>query len=207
MPAAMTYTSLIADVSSYCERDDEPFMSQVPRFIMLAENRIAMEAKPLGVLRTVSGTLNSNVQKKPARWRKTKSFSLLVGAQRTYLYERAYEYCRIYSAQQSATGTPLHYADYDYENFFIVPTPDMAYQFELQYYERPEPLSEVNQTNWTTQYAPQLLFYATMIEAMPFLKTSERIKEFQDLYDRTLTMLVREDASRQNDSAAVRGEQ
>ena len=201
---AMTYDSLVSDIANYAERDDSPFMEQIPRFIMMAENRIASETKPLGFLRTVTGNLNGNVLIKPTRWRKTKSFSLLIGAERKYLYDRGYEFCRSYWPDASKVDVPYYYADYDYEHYFIAPTPDLQYSFELQYYERPEPLSEDNQTNWTTQYAPQMLLFACLIEAMPFLKTSERIPEFQALYDRALAAVVKEDQGRATDSAAFR---
>lgn len=201
---AMTYSSLVTDIETYCERDDEPFTSQVPRFILMAENRIASENKPLGFVRTVLGTLNGNVLEKPIRWRKTKNFSLLVGAERRSLYSRGYEYLRSFWPDPTKVDVPYYYADYDYEHFFIAPTPALQYSFELQYYELPEPLSENNQTNWTTQYAPQLLLYAALMEAMPFLKTSERIPEFQNLYDRALQSVTREDQSRMTDSTATR---
>lgn len=203
--SAMTYSLLVQDVTSYCERDDTPFAAQIPRFISLAENRLASETKPLGFVRTVSGMLDSNILDKPIRWRKTKSFSLVVGAERKYLYNRAYEYLRSYWPDVSKTDVPYYYADYDYEHFFIVPTPALQYQFELQYYELPQPLSEENQTNWTTQYAPQVLLYATLMEAMVFLKLPERIPELQALYDRALSAVVKEDQSRLIDTAAARG--
>ena len=202
---AMTYDSLKSDLMNYCERDDPPFTEQLPRFIQLAENRIASESKPLGFVRTVSGHLNGNVLSKPIRWRRTKNLCLIVGAERKYLYSRGYEYLRAYWPDQSKVDVPYYYADYDYEHLFIAPTPDLQYQFEMQYYELPEQLSDTNQTNWTTQYAPQLILYASLMEAMPFLKTSERIQEFQGLYDRALAAVTKEDQLRAIDSAAIRG--
>jgi len=202
---AMTYNSLVLDLQDYCERDDPPFIKQIPTFIQLAENRIASETKPLGFVRTVNGTLTNNILVKPIRWRKTKNFCLIVGAERKYLYNRSYEFLRKYWPDIAKTDEPYYYADYDYEHLFVVPTPALQYQFEMQYYELPEPLSTVNQTNWTTQYAPQLLLYATLMEAMPFLKTSERIPEFQGLYDRALSSITKEDQLRAIDSAAIRG--
>jgi len=199
---SMTYDSLKADIATYCERDDAPFLTQIPRFIDLAENRIAMEDKPLGFVRVVSGTLNGATLIKPARWRKTKSFSILVGGERRYLFLRSYEYCRSYWPDASLQAAPKYFCDYDYEHFLLAPTPDLNYDFELSYYERPTPLSDVQQTNWTTQYAPQLLLYAALMEAMPFLKTSERIPEFQGLYDRALQALTKEDASRLTDASS-----
>lgn len=205
-PAAMTYDSLVQDLIDYCERSDQPFLDQVPRFIMMAENRIASETKPLGFLRTVTGNLSGLMLVKPNRWRKTKSFSITVGGQKKYLFERGYEYCRTYWPDEALEEEPVYYADYDYEHFLIAPTPDTQYAFELQYYERPQPLSTVNQTNWTTQYAPQVILYASLMEAMPFLKTSERIPEFQGLYDRAISAIVKEDQERVLDASASRGQ-
>jgi hypothetical protein len=102
------------------------------------------------------------------------------------------------------TDEPEFYADVDYEHYLIVPTPDADYVGEILYYERPEPLSDTNQTNWITRYAPQLLLYATLLEAQPFLKNPERIAEFQGLYDRALQMVQTEDALRATDSSLTR---
>lgn len=202
--AALTYDSLISDIQLYAERTDPPFIEQIPRFVMMAENRIASESKPFGFVRTVNGHLDGNVLVKPVRWRKTKSFSILSGNNRQYLYNREYEFCRTYWPDSTKTAVPEYFADYDYEHFFIAATPDQQYAFEIQYYERPVPLSPSNQTNWLTQYAPQIIFYATMIEAMPFLKTSERIPEFQGLYDRALQAITKEDSERVVDNSGSR---
>jgi len=202
MAEATTYATLVADIEEYAERHDEPFLAQIPRFVALCEQRLAMEDKPLGFLRVVGGTLNGASMVKPTRWRKTRSFSILVGSERSYLQLRPYEYCRTYWPDASQQDQPLYYADYDYEHFFLAPTPDATYSFELAYYERPDPLSEENQTNWTTRYAPQLLLYGSLLEAMPFLKNSERIAEFQGMYDRALQALVKEDSSRIQDASS-----
>lgn len=201
---AMTYDSLKQDMIDYCERSDDPFLAQLPRFIMMAENRIASESKPFGFLRTVTGTVNGPLMVKPVRWRKTQNFSILVGGKRSYLFYRSYEYCREYWPDVTVLAMPEYYADYDYEHFLIVGTPDQNYNFEMQYYERPEPLSDSNQTNWTTQYAPQLLLYASLMEAMPFLKNSERIPEFQGLYTQALGAITKEDSDRGSNQAVLR---
>ena len=200
--SGMTYISLVADIQNYAERSDDPFVAQIPSFIDLAENRIASEDKPLGFLRTVTGTLSGDTLAKPARWRRTKNFSVLNGSERKYLKLRTYEYCRTYWPDSTVLALPEYYCDYDYEHFLIVGTPDDAYDFELQYYERPTPLSDTQQTSWTTQYAPQLLLYGALLEAMPFLKASERVQEFQGLYDRALQAIIKEDSIRIVDASA-----
>ena len=58
MAESMTYNSLLADVAMYAERNDRPFIDQVPRFVMLAENRIASQTRGLGLLKIVTGALS-----------------------------------------------------------------------------------------------------------------------------------------------------
>lgn len=192
MAEALTYDSLVSDIQTYAERSDSPFVDQVPRFIMLAENRLASEVRGLGFQRYVTGTLSSNTIEKPDRWRETISLNITTASGRVFLQQRTYDYCRDFNPNPATTGEPRYYADYGYEHYFVAPTPDASYPFELAYYERPEPLSDANQTNWITQYAPQTLLYASLLEAQPFLKRPERIPEFQALYDRALQGLAQE---------------
>ena len=206
MAEALTYDSLVSDIQLYAERSDEPFVTQIPRFIMLAENRLASEAKGLGFLRVSSFTLSAALTDKPARWRETKQLMITNSAGVKALYSRGYAYCRTYWPDQALLAEPKFYADYDYEHFLVVPTPDQSYTAEISYYEKPTPLSSTDKTNWTTQYAPQLLLYACLLEAQPFLKLPERIAEFQTLYDRALQALKGEDVSRISDAASNRSE-
>lgn len=201
MSQSMTFDSLSEDIKKYCERTDPYFLEQIPRFIMLAENRIGSETKPLGFLRVVSGKMTSPVLEKPIRWRKTKNLFLNYLGKWTPVFKRSYEYCRTYWPDSTLTSQPMYYADYDYEHFLIVPNPPGSVDFELQYYEKIQPLDPLNQTNWTTQYAPQLILYASLIEAMPFVKTPEKIKDYQSLYDRALMAIVNESQDGLTDSS------
>lgn len=196
MAEAMTFDSLVSDVIVYAERSDAPFIQQVPRFIMMAENRLASEVRGLGLQKHVASTMNGSTLAKPSRWRETVSINITTSAGRVFLQPRTYDYARAFCPDPTVTGTPRYYADFEYEHFLIVPTPDQNYPFELAYYERPEPLSDSNQVNWITMYAPQLLLYAALLEAQPFLKRPERIAEFQGLYDRALQGIAQETSRR-----------
>jgi len=206
MAESLTYTSLISDIVSYAERSDSEFLAQVPRFIMLAENRLASEILGLGFLKVVNFTLNINnpVYSKPARWRDTASISIVEAGSRTFLKQRGLEYIQSYWPDQTLTEKPEFYADYDYEHWLFAPTPDAEYSASLSYYERPEPLDDTNQTNWTTRYAPQLLLSACMIEAQSFLKTPERLQEFQNMYQSAAMAISKENAVRSTDKSASR---
>lgn len=206
--SAMTYDSLVSDLQVYCERTDNPFVEQIPRMIMMAENRIASGLKGLGLKKFVTGTMiaGQTTLDKPTRWRETASFSILVNNQRKYLYERGYEYCRTFWPDATVQGEPTYYANYDFEHLFLTATPDQNYAFELSYYERPQPLDSITQTNFLTQYYPQLLLYGTLLEAQPFLKLPERIAEFKAFYDEAVKNFETESQRRAIDNSNYRTE-
>jgi hypothetical protein len=216
MATVMTFTTLQEDVRRYLERgatyaSDPVVYEQIPRLINLAERRISRELKIQGFINVVTGTLvvGQSVYSKPDRWRDTVSINIGTGANsnsRSVLYARAYEYLLSYWPDRSQTDEPLFYADYDYSHWLLAPTPDAEYPFEILYYELPPLLDDAVQTNWLTEYAPQLLLYATLLEATPFLKNDERINVWQSMYDRAAAMLNGEDLNKILDRSAVRKE-
>lgn len=208
MSYSMTYDSLLTDVRRYLERGfsqetDEIVYEQLPRLITLGERRIARELKIEGFIRAVVTPLTSGqaVYLKPDRWRDTVSMTV----NGSPVFSRSYEYCRNYSPETS-TGKPEFYADYDYQHWLICPTPNDDYTLEILYYEQPRFLGDDFQTNWLTEYAPDLLLYATLLEASPFLKNDERIATWQAMYDRSAQALNGEDLKRILDRSAQRSE-
>lgn len=209
MSNEMTFSSLTNDIEQYADRHDDPFVSQIPSLIRLAENRIATEVHALGYRKFVTTNLVASqpILDKPATWRETVSFRIGVGTNQLtgrFLLYRGYEYLRTYWRDASVTGVPRYYSDYDFEHYLIAPTPDQAYPAEIVYHERPIPLSEENQQNWTTKFAPQLILYASLLEAQPFLFKPERTAEFQALYDRAAGAIMNEEKRRLIDDSTSR---
>ena len=123
---------------------------------------------------------------------------------RTAILPRSIEYCNEYWPDRTQTGTPKFYADYDYTNWLVIPTPQIAYPFEILYYQQPEPLSDTNQTNWLTMYARDLLLYASLLETAPYLKNDARIAMWQERYDRSAGAISGQNRSRVNDASIIR---
>ncbi len=203
--AVMTYDSLVENVQSYLERTDLATIEKIPLFIMLAEQTIAAQIKFLGNLTVQTSTMTTgqNVIDKPARWHKTVSMNITVAGKRYPVLLRKYEYLREYWPNPSTTDVPKFYCDYDYTHWMVAPTPDEAYNFEVLYYERLQPLDSSNQTNWFTTYAPQALLYGTLLQAMPFLKNDDRVVLWQGLYQQAMDVLVAEDKLRVADRQAI----
>lgn len=214
MPAAMTFTSLQSDIRNYLERGgttDPIVYEQIPRLITLAERRIARELKVQGFQTVVTTFLTPSVAvyAKPDRWRDTISMNIGTGAgfnEHTSIYARSYEYLRRYWPNETETDQPEFYADYNYTHWVIAPTPDLAYPIEILYYELPALLDSTVQTNWLTEYAPNLLLYGALVEATPFVKDDQRVQLWQTYYDRALGALNNEDMQKILDRSATRQE-
>jgi hypothetical protein len=195
---------LTSTVLQYLERKDAATVNAIPTFISLAEFEIAEQIKTLGQLQVAESSmqLGNPVLQKPARWRKTVSMNVTVSGKKQPVLLRKYEYLKNYWPDASQTSVPLYYADTDWDHWYISPTPDQAYTFEVLYYERIAPLSSTNQTNWLTQNAPNAMLFGTLLQAMPFLKNDQR-QIFQQKYMEALQALKKEDVDRVGDRQSV----
>lgn len=207
---AMTYDTLVSSVTTYLKRPGDPdLIAIMPTLIGLAQERIGRELKFL-VNRSVASSsfiATSPVIPKPTNTRIVASFNYGTGTgnnTRNILYPRSYEYCRDYWPDDTQTGLPKYYADYDINNWLLVPTPDQAYPFELVYFADPNGLSDENQENWYTQNVPSLLLYATLLETPDYLKRPEWVDMWQKYYDRTMLSYNAEQKSRMSDQTEKR---
>lgn len=207
----MTFNSLVSLVTAYLNREDAATLTRIPDFINQAEQRICRESKNIGLSQYVVGSFVTAfpVIAKPARWRRTLSFNYGTGTvpnrnTSNQMFLRSYEFLRQYWPDDTQTSLPKFYADYGYEHFLVAPTPDSDYPFELSYLELPEPLTSINQTNWLTNYAPDLILYGTLLEAVPFLKNDERIPVWEKYYDRALSSINSQDDLRKQDRSSNR---
>ena len=80
---------------------------------------------------------------------------------------------------QDVTGFPKYYAmfggatgltDTTSGGLYLAPTPDANYKFRIYYNAIPVALSGSNTTTYLSNYMPQILLYACLVEAYGFLK-------------------------------------
>lgn len=189
----MTYDSLVEDVIRYSERNDQSFVDQIPRLIMLTEQEIAAEIKTLIQLNVVDTVLaaGDNVLEKPVRWRKTTSMKV----NGVPVLNRSMDYVTQYLSE-SNPGQPLYYAEYDYDHWGFAPAADQDYPVQIIYYSRIQPLDITNQENLLTREAPQALLYGTLLQAQGYLKNNERLAVWKQYYTDAINALKGEDGSR-----------
>lgn len=216
MATYLTFTTLFADMQRYLERGgsaltDPQVFAQIPRLINGAERKIMQVLKLQGTIEVLVDPtglgINQPVIPKPDRWRQTISMNFGTGSPqntRTPLFPRSYEYCRSYWSDDTQTSQPEFYADYDYQHWLIVPTPDQNYPLEIMSYMQPPLLDDTNQTNFFTDYTPNMLLYGSLLEAAPFLKDDPRVATWKDFWELELSTLVPQDLQKILDRSAER---
>ncbi len=210
MAFVFTYTSLTSTILSYLERDDADTVNSVPVFIALGERRIARDLKVLGFKQVVSDStvVAQPIIAKPNRWLNDVSFNIGVGTNKktqTFLQLRSYEWCRTYWPDPTQVAQPKYYAtDYNYNCWFLAPTPDQIYPYESSYFETPQLIDATVSTNFLTTNLPDLLLFACLLEAASYLKDDERIQGWMAKYELARKSIGEEDVRRISDAYSQR---
>jgi hypothetical protein len=205
----MNYNTLIEDIRSELNRSDESTINNIPKFIFNAHHKICRECKNIGFEQYVTSAFIPGVAviPKPGRWRRTITFNFGTGDDsntRKPILLQTYEYLTKYWPNRLTQGEPKFYADYGFYNFLVAPTPDSNYPFEIAFLEIPQPLTEQNQTNWLTNFAPDVLFYGSLLQSAPFLKDDDRINTWRAFYDQGVAQLIDQDKKRYSDRTTER---
>src|SRR5579872_5069034 len=210
---AMTYNSLVQNITDYLNTTNATTLDNIPNFIYLTHQEICRKYENLGYEQYVNGNFIANAQNggaviaKPARWRRNISFTCgtdLTGNTINILQLRDYEYVRDYAPNTTLGGLPLFYSDYGFNNWLIAPIPNLSYPFQIAYLEMPVPINVNNQTNWLTNYAPDALLWGSLTKAIPFLKDDERAPLWKSYYEEAMNTLNYQDKKSFNDRISKR---
>lgn len=210
MSFVLTYNSLVDKVTADLERAGDPFViASMDSWIKLAHERIGRDSNTLLFEVSLQGNFvpTDNVIQKPNRWQNTVAFNFGTGTGfNTYnnLYLQTYEFCRDYWPDATKTAQPKYYSDYVYGSWLISPTPDQAYPYEIVYLETPQVIDMTFQTNYLTQFMPEVLIRAVLLEAMLGLKNDERADKIKPGYVELISSWNNKDKLRKFDRFTTR---
>ena len=195
--AAYTLSDLETDIRNYTEVDSTVFTGAIlGRFIENAEYRIAYDI-PMDSDRFVDeGTMAADVNniRVPAGTLFVRGVEVFNASntteQGTWLQKRDQTFLSEYvgrltgpegstTSGADVTGKPKYYAmfggatgtsDTTSGSIYLAPTPDANYKFRIYYNKIPAQLASGQTTTYISQYFPQGLLYACLVEAYGFLK-------------------------------------
>ena len=170
---AYTFTTLKTAIQDYTQNTETTFASQLPRFIVNAEERILKECQ-LDVFRKSSqGSTTSGSQylSKPTDFLAQNSLSVINSSSKEFLLYKQVTALQDYTPNPATTGTPKYYADWDSDTFLLAPTPDSNYNMDLHYFYRPTSITTSSDgTSWLGTNAELALLYGSLVEAYTFMK-------------------------------------
>jgi len=196
MATHYTYAQLTTAIRNYTEVDANVLTQAIiDDFIMAAEHRINIDL-PMDADRFVQeGTLATDVNniRVPAGALFVRGVEIFNTAntteEGTWLEKKDQTYLSEYIGRltgtegdltgQDVTGLPKYYAmfggatgltDTTSGSIYLAPTPDANYEFRIYYNKMPVALSGSNTTTYISNYFPQGLLYACLVEAFGYLK-------------------------------------
>lgn len=185
-----SYSELQTSIASYLARSD--LTAQIPDFIRLAETRLRRELRIRQMMSTanitaVAGTATVAI---PSDFLEARDFVVNGNPVQPLNYVSPALYSR--NSRGDVSGKPLDYTVLA-STFKLAPNPDTAYTMTLTYYAAPPFLSDSNTSNVFITTCPDLLLYASLVEAEPFLMNDARINTWGSMFDRSISALIRSD--------------
>ena len=190
---AFTFTTLKTAIQDYTENAEATFVTQLPRFILNAEERILKECQ-LGVFRrnqTGTMTASNKFLTKPSDFLAPFSLSVVNSSANEFLLYKQITFLQDYTPNPATTGVPKYYGAWDEASFLLAPTPSSGFTAELHYYYRPTSITTSGDgTSWLGTNAELALLYASLVEANTFMKgEADIMKQYTDRYVEAIQFL------------------
>lgn len=171
---SFTYAELKTAIQDYTENTETTFVNNLDVFIKNTEERILKIAQ-LEVFRknqTGNMTLGNQYLALPSDYLAPFSLSFTSNGNKEFVLFKDVNFVQSFNPNNSSTGAPRYYAQFDIGNFILGPTPDAAYDVELHYFYRPASLTSGSDsgTTWLSTNASVALLYGSLIEAYTFMK-------------------------------------
>jgi len=195
----MNYAQLVTAIEEYTETSEATFISQIPTFVQLAEERIYNTVDLPSLRRNVTGTLTISNQylSVPSDFLSVYSLAVIkTDGTYEYLLNKDVNFIRQAYPQPTDTDIPKYYAIFGPDsssptNLTIIlgPTPDLAYSAELHYFYYPESIVTAS-TSWIGDNFESALLYGALREAVIFQKgEQDMVAYYEKMYMESLGLL------------------
>jgi hypothetical protein len=156
----------------------------VPDFVRLGELWINRNVKCLGnlVVDDTSVTLTNGVQTADVQSDLVDVYSFRLDISPSVRLQYMPPVALLDKYSSTFTGTPKFFSILG-TKYLFGPIPDSNYSTFVTYYSKFPTLSDTVTTNWLTANAPDLLLYAALVAAEPFLYDDPRVTLWKALLD------------------------
>jgi len=183
---SFTYAQLKQAIEDYTEYSESSFITNIPLFIRLSEERILKSIQLSLFRKNSTATVSPEYQylRIPDDFLAPFSLSLrtatgnpTVFGDMIFVDFKDPSFVQSYTPDPTTTGLPKYYSQFDVTNFLLAPTPDVAYTAELHYFYRPNSLTQGTDTEktWLSTNAEMALLYGALIEAYIYMKGEQDV--------------------------------
>lgn len=175
-----TYTDFATKVEQWLNRENFTSLTgQVEDLTAMGQRRIHRECD-LRAMETVDAafTIDSQSENLPADFLRAKALTIVQGSNHHEVNGRSLKV--VLGAGQN--GRPQYYSTVGTDIYFG-PVPDQGYTATFIYYAPLDIVSTSVSTNWILTNVPELLLFATLLEASLFLKDDQRAAVWAGRYD------------------------
>ena len=186
---AMTYSSLIADAPGWANDESDEFADVLPTLLERAQDRCSDAFAELEQFKTsVSGTLTAGSASlaRPADAIFFRSVEITVSGSIRLLERRDVTVLKEMYPTNTAQAAPKYYGESGPSNLRVAPTPDQAYSYTIWYARKLPYLSGSITSNWLTDYAPNALQYALMVEAFGWKDYPDEVRMWLGYFGRAV---------------------
>lgn len=176
MTAITSYATLQTAFNEFAHRTD----LTAADFISLGELRIYRDLRVRQMETALSAAIASGVVAVPSGYVEMK-YAYVDGTPTTKLSKKDAEWIYQNYPTRSSGEKPLYIAR-EGENFIFGPFPTDTYTIKGIYYKRLAALSVSNTSNWLITDAPDLILFASLCEAAPWLQDDSRIPIWEQKY-------------------------
>ena len=177
---SFTYDQLKTAIQDYTENDESSFVTNLPLFIRISEERILKNVQ-LSLFRknvTASTTASDKFLACPSDFLAPFSLSLAgTDGDKFFIDFKDPSFIQTYTPDATTTGSPKYYAVFDIDNFILAPTPNTTFTAELHYFYRPASLTagSGSGTTWLSENAEMAMLYGALIEAYIYMKGEQDV--------------------------------
>jgi hypothetical protein len=182
-------------IQDYVQSTETSFVSNIPTFVQLAEERIynSVQIPALRKTSTASAVISNQYMSLPSDWLATFSLAIINPSTNvyTFLLNKDVNFMRECFTTSTATGAPQYYAIWDNDTMILGPTPNLAYTLELNYYYYPVSIVDAG-TSWLGTNFETVLLYGSLREAYTYLKgEQDMMTYYEQKYQEALAQLDR----------------
>ena len=175
---AITHSDFLTQVRNYTEVSSNVLTDTIIQdFIRSVELDVAgkVDYDDLRKYASSTTTANNRYISMPSDLMILRSVEIIDGSNnRTFLEKRDTSFISEFAPNDSTTGTPKYFANWDDFNIIIAPTPGSAIAVQINYIIDPPEFTSTNSTFLST-YQESMLLHGVLTEAFSFLKGPDNL--------------------------------